>query len=91
MAQYRLLAPSCDDGPCPTFYVEPSTRDVKVQGYRTTPPGPIPDGEDVVLIDAEAWTLLLSRLPLRMLLRALGDKLRGRSPQVHAAPTPVAR
>lgn len=61
---YRLLAESCDNGPCPTFYVDDSTGDVLVQGYTTTdlPPGDMPDGEGVVRIDATAWAKLLSRL-----------------------------
>jgi hypothetical protein len=44
---------------------------VKVQGYITDSPVPLPSGEDVVHIPAEAWAQLLSRLPVGMLLRAL--------------------
>jgi hypothetical protein len=68
---FRLLAGSCDGGPCPTFHRDDVTGDVKVQGYITDSPVPLPQGEEVVLIPAEAWARLLSRLPLRMLLRAL--------------------
>lgn len=68
---FQLLAGSCDGGPCPTFHQDDMTGDVKVQGYITDSPVALPQGEDVVLIPAEAWTRLLSRLPLRMLLRAL--------------------
>lgn len=60
---YRLLAGSCDDGPCPTFYVDDVTGDVLVQGYKTAAPMPLPNEEDAVLIPAEAWRRLLSRLP----------------------------
>ena len=65
MATYRLLAGSCEDGPCPTFYVDDLSGDVLVQGYATTeqPPGGLPVGEDVVRIPAEAWAKLLSRTP----------------------------
>lgn len=61
---YRLLAGSCDDGPCPTFYVDDETGDVLVQGYLTdaTPPTGLPNGEGVVRIDKAAWAKLLSRL-----------------------------
>lgn len=61
---YVLLANSCDDGPCPTLYVNPDTGDVLVQGYATTdtPPDAVPDGEDVLHIPAEAWRKLLTRL-----------------------------
>lgn len=61
---YRLLAGSCDDGPCPTFYVDDQTGDVLVQGYLTdaAPPAGLPSGEGVVRIDNAAWTTLLSRL-----------------------------
>jgi hypothetical protein len=68
---FQLLAGSCDGGPCPTFRRDDVTGDVKVQGYITESPVPLPPGEDVVLIPAEAWARLLSRLPFRMLLRAL--------------------
>lgn len=68
---YRQLAGSCDDGPCPTFYVDEATGDVDVQGYRTSPQAPLPDTEDVVRIPADAWARLLADLPLRMLLRAI--------------------
>lgn len=63
---YRLLAGSCDDGPCPTFYVDDKTGDVLVQGYLTghTPPTGLPDGEGVVRIDKAAWATLLRRLDL---------------------------
>jgi hypothetical protein len=68
---FHLLAGSCDGGPCPTFRRDDVTGDVKVQGYITESPVPLPPGEDVVHIPAEAWARLLSRLPFRMLLRAL--------------------
>lgn len=61
---YRLLAGSCDNGPCPNFWVDDSTGDVLVQGYVTSaaPPDAVPDGEAVLHIPAEAWQKLLSRL-----------------------------
>lgn len=68
---HRQLAGSCDSGPCPTFYVEDGTGEVTVQGYVTTAPFPVPAGEDVVRIPADAWARLLADLPPRMLLRAL--------------------
>jgi hypothetical protein len=68
---YELLAGSCDSGPCPAFHRDGVTGDVKVQGYITGSPVPLPSGEDVVHIPAEAWARLLSRLPVGMPLRAL--------------------
>lgn len=68
---YELLAGSCDSGPCPAFHRDRATGDVKVQGYITGSPVPLPSGEDVVHIPAEAWARLMSRLPVGMLLRAL--------------------
>lgn len=61
---YVLLAGSCDNGPCPTLYVNPNTGDVLVQGYITSdaPPDAVPAGEDVLHIPAAAWQTLLSRL-----------------------------
>jgi len=92
MARWRLLAESCDTGPCPTLYTEPESGEVTVQGYRTSPPGPIPAHEDVVLIPAKDWATLLSRLPLRMLLRAILAKPTSRRPATSAAPpVPAAR
>lgn len=55
---YELLAGSCDGGPCPTFHRDQVTGDVKVQGYVTESPVPLPSGEDVVHIPAEAWARL---------------------------------
>jgi hypothetical protein len=65
MASYRLLAGSCDDGPCPTLYVDDLTGDVLVQGYVTAaaPPQSLPAGEAVVHVPAAAWQKLLSQLP----------------------------
>ena len=64
MPHYRLLAGSCDNGPCPTLYVDDLTGDVLVQGYVTTdtPPDSVPAGEDVLLIPAAAWQKLLAQL-----------------------------
>ncbi len=62
---YRLLASSCEDGPCGTFYVDDETGDMLVQGYDTTdrPPVAVPMGEGVVRIPADQWATLVSRLP----------------------------
>lgn len=73
---YRLLAGSCDGGPCPTFRIDDLNGDVKVQGYVTDSPVPLPVGEDVVYIPADAWRLLLSGLPVHILLNALLGRLR---------------
>lgn len=61
---YRLLSGSCNDGPCPTFYIDDLSGDVLVQGYITTaqPPEKLPAGEDVVHIPAAAWQRLLANL-----------------------------
>lgn len=75
---YHELANSCSGGPCPTIHVEETSRDVLVQGYLTSTPIPVPTGEDVVHIPADAWRRLLADLPLRTLLVALLDKLMGR-------------
>lgn len=66
----RLLGESCAGGPCPTLYVS-EDGDVTVQGYTTTIDRQLPDGEEVVRIDAAAWARLLADLPIAMLLRAL--------------------
>ena len=62
---YRVLAGTCSDGPCPTFYVDDVTGDVLVQGYLTSerPPSAIPTGESVLQIPAADWRKLLSQLP----------------------------
>ncbi len=83
---YRLLSGSCSNGPCPTFHVDDRTRDVLVQGYRIDSPIPLPDGEDVVHIPADAWGRLMRDLPLSMLLSALATRWRRPRP----SRTPVA-
>ena len=62
---YRLLAGSCDDGPCGTFYVDDETGDVLVQGYHTTdrPAAAVPAGEGVLRIPADQWATPVSRIP----------------------------
>lgn len=75
---YHELANSCSGGPCPTFHVDETSHDVLVQGYLAGNPIPLPAGEDVVHIPADAWRRLLADLPLHTLLVALLDKLRGR-------------
>lgn len=84
---FKILANSCHNGPCPTLRRDDQTGDVEVQGYRTMASCPIPTGEDVVLIPAEAWARLLADLPLGMLLRALSS----RHPVRPGAPAPVGR
>lgn len=68
---YRLLAGSCDGGPCPTFHIDGEDGGVIVQGYLADSPVVLPPGEDVVHIPADAWERLLANLPVRMLLAAL--------------------
>lgn len=62
---YRLLASTCDNGPCPTLFIDDATGDVLVQGYADSdaPPMPPPVGEAVVHIPAAAWQRLLAQLP----------------------------
>ena len=76
MTTYRQLAGSCDEGPCPTFHIDPTSRDVLVQGYRIESPIPLPAGEDVVHIPADAWARLLRDMPARVLLTALTSRWR---------------
>jgi hypothetical protein len=77
--RYRVLAGSCDGGPCPTLYVDDDTGDITVQGYVTDAPAGIPNGEDVVHIPAEAWRHLLAGLPVAMLVAAMWTGRRGRA------------
>lgn len=70
---YRLLAGTCSNGPCPTFYVDDETGDVKVQGYLTDSHVAIPDGEGILHIPAKDWRKLQSQLGWRgRLRRAIG-------------------
>lgn len=60
---YRLLAGSCDSGPCPTFYVDDASGDVIVQGYLTgEAPVTPPTGEGFLHIPAAAWQRLMTDL-----------------------------
>lgn len=81
----KLLGESCHNGPCPTLYRDTDTGQVTVQGYTTNLPGPIPHGEDVVAIPADAWTRLLTDLPIGMLLRALRGHLVPRRTRIRRA------
>lgn len=57
------IATSCDDGDCPTVYVDDLSGDVLVQGYVSTDqPKDLPVGEDLVRIPAADWKRLLSQL-----------------------------
>jgi hypothetical protein len=57
---YRLLADSgCNDGTCPTFFLDDETGDVIVRGYDTTNP----TLERDIRIPAAQWTHLVSQLP----------------------------
>lgn len=61
---YRLLAWTCNDGPCPTLYIDDATGDVLVQGYLTTDKAPaeVPAGEGLLKIDAAAWQKLVAQI-----------------------------
>jgi hypothetical protein len=53
----KVIADSCEDGNCPTFFEDTDTGDVWVQGY-------LPDGTETrVRIPRAAWNRLQSQLP----------------------------
>jgi hypothetical protein len=57
---YRVLASSsCQDGDCPTFWVDDATGTVKVRGYDPTDPTKELD----VTIPGPRWAQLVSQLP----------------------------
>lgn len=56
---FRVLASSCNDGDCPTFFVDDETGDVHVRGYDLADS----TRELDVAIPAAAWTRLISELP----------------------------
>jgi hypothetical protein len=59
---WQQLAGSCENGPCPTFYIDDETGNVRVQGNRTTAHVAMPDHEDMIEIPAAAWRKLLSQV-----------------------------
>lgn len=55
----RLLADSgCDDGTCPTFFIDDSTGDVTVRGYNPDDP----TEEIDVRIPAAKWAVLMANV-----------------------------
>lgn len=59
---WKKIAISCEQGPCPTFYVDEVTGDVRVQGNRTTPHEEIPSHEEMVEIPAADWRNLIAQI-----------------------------
>lgn len=86
---FKILGESCHGGPCPTFRRDTVTGAVEVQGYVTSASHPVPAGEDVVLIPADAWARLLADLPPGMLLQAVFSRQVRRKSS--ARPVPVGR
>lgn len=59
MALNVLASSSCDDGDCPTFFVDDATGDVTVRGYDPADPTVELD----VRIPAPTWAHLVAQLP----------------------------
>lgn len=53
------VAGSCDAGSCPTFYIDPTTGAVRVQGARVSPHLDIPDFEGMLEIGPADWQNLI--------------------------------
>ena len=68
-----VLAYSCDNGPCPTFYKAPGG--VVVQGSKTNDPDHVPPGmpshEEVVFIPDAAWRKLMITMVRQWVSRLL--------------------
>lgn len=71
---YRLLAGTCSNGPCPTFWQDDETGRVKVQGDKTDPVQPMPAHEGIVEFSPEDWRTLLEQLPKELLEDLLAAK-----------------
>ncbi len=56
-----LAESQCEDGDCPTFWVENEAGDVRVRGY--DPSDPAGKRELDVIIPATAWAHLVGQLP----------------------------
>lgn len=56
-----LAASGCQDGDCPTFWIENQAGDVRVRGYDAT--DPTGTRELDVLIPAATWVRLVGQLP----------------------------
>lgn len=54
-----LASSSCQDGDCPTFWVDDDTATVTVRGYDPTSP----TGERDVTIPGPVWAHLVSQIP----------------------------
>lgn len=71
---WRLLAGTCSNGPCPTFWQDDETGRIKVQGDLTTPVTPMPAHEGIVEFSPEDWRALLEQLPRELLEDLLAAK-----------------
>jgi len=71
---YRLLAGTCSNGPCPTFWQDDATGRVKVQGDLTDPVTAMPAHEGIVEFSPEDWRTLLEQLPRDLLEDLLAAK-----------------
>lgn len=71
---WRMLAGSCSNGPCPTFWIDPESGRVRVQGDKTDPIEPMPDHEGIVEFSPEDWRALLKQLPRELLQELLTAK-----------------
>jgi hypothetical protein len=60
---FRLIANTCEGGPCPRFWQDVVTGDVTVQGYVTNEaPEAAPPGEGFLRIPAADWRTLISQV-----------------------------
>ncbi|MGH3692663.1 MAG: hypothetical protein ACRES5_10225 [Pseudomonas sp.] len=73
-----VLAESCNNGPCPTLYLNPG-KDVIVQAVTITDPDDLPEGmpshESALRIPQKDWQRLLADLPLRHIAIAVRGRL----------------
>lgn len=60
---FRLIANTCEGGPCPRIWIDEETGDVIVQGYLTDKaPKPPPSGEGFLRIPPADWHKLISQV-----------------------------
>lgn len=62
---WEKIAGSCEQGPCPTLYVDAETGAARWQANRVAPHVPIPDFEGMVEIPPEDWRNLVAQIIAR--------------------------
>lgn len=62
---WTKIAGSCEQGPCPTIYIDETTGGARIQANRVNPHLPIPDFEGMVEMPPEDWANIVEQILAR--------------------------